>query len=266
MRNKLALLALAFALLATPLLAADPVIHRGVDAFTTSSDGSTHVGFASNPLPAGFFCEGSAPFSGTIALQGKPIATDNAKLGTIDTIVERLDDARFDANGVALTRVRLAALSLVGTAPVVTSCGTYKVRVGLAGAQRETIMRITRENEFGGTYVSPLAVNTRVTFIPVSGKLADRRSVDFVLNFPSHAPTSWAYGPAEPVRIQQAFRADVNGDGKPETSFAGAGNFIAGARSVGGDLEAYGGGTYICHYSGDVDQHCYYLCDGCQIP
>jgi hypothetical protein len=154
---------------------------------------------------------------------------------------------------------------LVGTAPVVTSCGTYKVRVGLTGTQRETIMRITRLDEFGGTYVSPLAVNTRVTFVPVSGKLADRRSVDIVLNFPSHGATPWAYGPAKPVRIQQAFRADVNGDGKPDTAFAGAGNFIAGARSVGGGLETIGG-RMICHQTGNGHDHCYWLCNECLEP
>ncbi len=267
MKHRVCLLGLALALLAAPVLTADTVISRGTDAFTTTGDGSTFVSFAGNPLPAGFFCPGSAPFTDTIALKGKPIATDSKKLSAIDTIVERLDDAAFDDKGVAVTRVRLQALSLVGTAPIQTSCGSYRVVVGLAGQQRETVMRITRESELGGTYVSPLAVDTRVVFVPIKGNTSPRRTVSVSINFPSHAPTPWALVSTTELAVQKPFLIDANGDGKPETSVSGAGNFLAGARHTDGGIQAIGGqGTYICHDSGTEEEHCYWLCSGCQIP
>ncbi len=43
-------------------LAADSIIERGIDVFTTPPDGNTFYDFARNPIPAGFFCEKSKPF------------------------------------------------------------------------------------------------------------------------------------------------------------------------------------------------------------
>jgi hypothetical protein len=60
MRNRgLLLAALAVVLLvsASPL-AAEVVIQRGVDIFTTTADGNTFYDFAQSPIPAGFFCKG----------------------------------------------------------------------------------------------------------------------------------------------------------------------------------------------------------------
>ncbi|HRC85154.1 MAG TPA: hypothetical protein PK413_06065 [Thermoanaerobaculia bacterium] len=262
MRSRLTLLVLALSLCALPLLAADNVIRHGTDAFTTTADGTTFVSFAKNPLPAGFFCEGSAPFAGSIGLKGRPMATNSPKLKSIDTVVERLDDATFDARGTALTRVRVQALSLVGTAPVRTSCGNFRVVVGLDGAQRETIMRITRQNELGGTFVAPLAVNTRITFVPVAGNSAPRRTVTLAIDFPGNGNQSWSY-PAAGLRVQTPFLIDANHDGKPETRVAGAANFLAGSRSQGG-LETWL--QTICHEYDAQESHCYTLCDGCDIP
>ncbi|HEX4954665.1 MAG TPA: hypothetical protein VF017_14835 [Thermoanaerobaculia bacterium] len=258
MRHKVSLLVVALALLTAPVLTADTVITRGIDAFTTPADGSTFVSFANNPLPAGFFCEGSAPFTGTVALKGKAIATDSKKLPAFDTVVERLDDAAFNEQGVALTRVRLSALSLVGTAPVQTSCGKYRVVAGLNGQQRETVMRITRENELGGTYVSPLAVDTKVIFVPIQGNTSPRRTVSVSINFPSHAPTPWALARAPEGALQRPFLIDTNGDGHPETSVNGSGNFLPGVRHTGSGIRAGAGGTYICHDSGTGEEHCYW--------
>ena len=61
-------------LLAIPSLA-QPTINRGVDLFVTPADGTTAVDFSTNPIPADFFCPGSAPFTGTVGLQGVPLAT-----------------------------------------------------------------------------------------------------------------------------------------------------------------------------------------------
>ena len=132
-RRNLAALVGAFLLGVSPL-AADPMIGRGIDIFTTPADGKTHYDFFRSPIPAGFFCKSSKPFSGRIAFKGLPLATEvPGELGTADTVVERLDDAVFDASGHATTRLRFRALSLVSIAPLKTSCGAFHAYVSLAG-------------------------------------------------------------------------------------------------------------------------------------
>jgi hypothetical protein len=77
MRNKAKLLAALAVVLLVGIspLAADTVIRRGIDVFTTTSDGSTHYSFAKNPIPAGFFCKRSEAFTGRVALKGLPLET-----------------------------------------------------------------------------------------------------------------------------------------------------------------------------------------------
>ena len=63
-------------LLAMPALAVSTTITTitsGVDIFSTST--GTVADFAISPLPAGFFCAGSPPFSGTVPLTGVPLTT-----------------------------------------------------------------------------------------------------------------------------------------------------------------------------------------------
>ena len=61
-------------LLALPVLAgsaafaAEPV-QKGVDMWMTVS-GMARTSFAKEPIPAGFFCEGSQPFTGTVTFRG----------------------------------------------------------------------------------------------------------------------------------------------------------------------------------------------------
>ncbi len=126
MRNRsvLAVLVVSLLLGLSPL-AADPVIRHGIDLFTTTSNGSTYYDFAQNPIPAGFFCKGSKAFTSRVALKGLPLATGSpGQLWGADTVIERLDDAALDANGVAATRIQMRALSLVSIAPIKTACGT----------------------------------------------------------------------------------------------------------------------------------------------
>src|SRR5262245_33596519 len=169
MNKGILLAALAVVLLVSVSpLAADVVIRRGIDSFTTTANGKTFFDFAETPIPAGFFCKGSAPFTGRVTFQGLPLATGApGQLHGADTVIERLDDAVFDASGTAETRIRFRALSLASVAPVKTACGAYHVYASLAGDQRETVMRIQRTQEGGGTFVAPLAVDARLTFIPV---------------------------------------------------------------------------------------------------
>jgi hypothetical protein len=57
MKKSSVLAALVFSLLlGLSPLAAEPMIVRGIDVFTTPSDGKTFYDFAQNPIPAGFFC------------------------------------------------------------------------------------------------------------------------------------------------------------------------------------------------------------------
>ena len=236
-------------------------------SFPTPADGRTFINFAQNPLPAGVLCEGSASFAERIPMKGLPLATDSKKLASIDTVVERLDDATFDAKGTALTRIRLRALSLQSLAPIATPCGSFDVYLTLKGTQRETIMRITREDAYGGSFVAPLAVASLVTFVPAGSTKGEPRSIGMAITFPNHTRESWAHPPTNELRILTPFRIDLDGDGKPETRLSGAGNFLAGARGTENGLEALpGGGTWYCHYSGEAHEHCYYLCDGCAIP
>jgi hypothetical protein len=223
--RRLAFLLLLSILLTAPAFAADPVIHRGIDVWTTSGNGSSYYDFKKNPIPAGFFCPGSAPFAEKVALGGVPIAvTGLGKGAKVDTIVERLDDAAFDGQGVASTRIVMRGLSLQSVKPIETSCGAFHVQVSLADTQRTTVMRIQRTNERGGTFAAPLAVNAKLTFVPVEGS-AQRPLVmvgDFT--FPAPQNAGWAYAPANPEPVT----ADLNLDGRPETRLPGVSNFVAG--------------------------------------
>ena len=65
-------IALLVSCVATSAFAADRVIQNGIDAWRTTDDGSTFVDFAKNPIPAGFFCPGSAPFKGRLTSRESP--------------------------------------------------------------------------------------------------------------------------------------------------------------------------------------------------
>lgn len=170
-RRPLILAIVFLALLGTFPAAADQTIHRGDDYWQTSGAGSTFTSFEEDPIPADFFCPGSPPFTGTIALEGSPLATDPPGfLGSIDTIVRRLDDATFDEQGVASTRIQLLALSLASPEPIDVGCESrFDVAVSLAGEQPKTEMKILRQDEDGGTYVAPLALRVRLAFTPADG-------------------------------------------------------------------------------------------------
>src|ERR1044071_4098843 len=144
---------------------ADPVIRRGIATFVTPADGKTFYDFAQSPIPTGFFCNRSKAFTGRVAFKGLPLTTAvPGQLGSTDTLIERLDDAAFDADGVATTRLQFRALSLVSIRPIKTSCGAFHAYVSLGGQQRLTRMSIRRTEEGGGSFEAPLAVDVRVTF------------------------------------------------------------------------------------------------------
>src|SRR3954470_17229869 len=210
----------------SPLLAAGEPIHNGVDLWMTVA-GFAQTSFADQPLPAGFFCESSQPFTGTVKFKGAPLAVEPAgSLGTIDTVVRRLDEAKFNAKGVATTRIQLMALSLVSTKPIETSCGKYDVAVSLSGKQPVTMMKIFQTDAFGGTYSAPLALNVKVVFTPVDSDKSGRREVTRRIDLGPGSNSVWAY--LNLPRYKQGVRVDTNGDGKPDMVLPAASNFLAG--------------------------------------
>jgi hypothetical protein len=165
-----------------------------------------------------------------VAFKGLPLAADPpGQFGVIDTVVERLDDAVFDDKGVATTRMRFRALSLVSIAPVKTTCGAFHVYLSLAGKQRVTQMTILRTQENGGDFLAPLAGDVKITFIPVKSarnksvrKLELKGSVNF-----SARPLPWSFTQGA-AKKAVGVTVDTNGDLTPDTLLPGTSNFLAG--------------------------------------
>jgi hypothetical protein len=231
-RGILAVLVCSFLLGLSPLAAADSTIQRGVDLFATRGDGKTFHDFAQNPIPAGFFCKGSKPFTGRVALKGLPLTTGTpGQLSDTDTVIERLDDADFDASGTATTRIQFRALSLVSIAPIKTGCGAFHVYVSLGGNQRVTTMKIHRTQDAGGNFVAPLAVNARVTFIPVKptrNKAAQKLELPADFTFPA-TPVPWRFSAGALAKERGPVIVDTNGDLIPDTPLPRTSNFLAGS-------------------------------------
>lgn len=253
-------------LVVSPLAAAgDPVIKRGIDVFNTLPNGKTFYDFAKSPIPAGFLCKGSPALTGRVALRGLPLQTEIAgQLRSADTIVERLDDAAFDANGLAVTRIKFRALSMVSMAPIRTSCGSFHVYVTLAEKQRTTTMRIYRTSERGGNFHAPLSIVTRISFVPTKGESLRRLEIQGIVNFPGKAiPWSFADN-SDMKKIAGSVFVDTNGDLTPDTRLPSTSNFASGWPSdgfkvataqAGGSGDCSPCGPEVCH-DADGEQHC----------
>lgn len=224
MRRRLIVALALLTLAALPVTAAER-IEDGADVWRTAT-GTTFTSFEKNPIPAGFFCPGSKPFTGRIALRGEPLKTAPAgSLGNVDTIVRRLDAAAFNENGEASTRIQLLALSLAGVKPFDSGCGLFDVKVSLAGEQPVTEMKILRTSPQGGTYLAPLKLNVKLAFIPVGGKVAAGELTNQVSLGPASGSV-WSYARKAPSR--STVRVDTDGDGTPDTLMPAASNFVAG--------------------------------------
>lgn len=215
-------------LLGSPLLSADSVIPHGIDAFSTSGNGKTFYDFSYNPIPAGFFCRGSKVFTDKVAFKGLPLAIEpQGHLRNADTVVERLDDIVFNDKGVGATRLKFRALSLVSTAPIKTSCGDFHVYVSLARQQRVTTMTVFRTHESGGKFIGPLAVDVRMTFIPVKpGQSKGARKLEITdrVTFPA-IPLPWSLVAATTAQKARPVKVDTDGDLLPDALLPGTSNF-----------------------------------------
>jgi hypothetical protein len=252
--------------LAAPAFAADRAIQNGIDVWETRGDGSTFVDFAQTPIPAGFFCPGSAPFTAKVAFQGVPVVTGTPKaLGNTDTIVQRLDDAVFNKRGTAITRTQVRALSLKSVAPFETGCGKFEATVRLDGSQPITQMVIRQENENGGSFTGPLWLNVKVSFTPVGRVSRESLEVPLEVRFPAKAVYPWRSKRVAPVPAGFV-QVDTDNDGIADTYLPGTSNFFAGLSSKPGRPGAVEKNQQVCHDTGTSEQHCTVLCNGCQIP
>jgi len=170
-------------------------IPAGFDYWQTLGSGATSYNFRSDPIPAGFFCRGSAIFRGEVNFEGVPLTTEPARiLGTTDTVIERLDEAVFDTRGIAKTRIRGRALNLTGTNAVKTNCGTWKVAARLADDQPVTEMVFRREHEHGGVFKADLRLRVEVTF--THQKTGATRSLNRLVSLPTVDDVPYAVGKA----------------------------------------------------------------------
>ena len=243
-------------LLAVPALAADRVIYNGIDLWQTPGNGSTFFDFAKTPIPAGFFCFKSEPFGGRIAFKGVPLATSApGALGATDTIVQRLDDAVFNRKGVATTRLQLRALNFESLAPVKTACGDFVAKVSLDGEQPITTMRILRENAKGGRFLAPIAVNARISFIPVGQPATEVLELHKSIVFPPLPNQRWQVPARNGSTAQGFLLVDTDGDNAPDTYLPGTSNF--------GVVSPRGAKTLVCPYGADLVCHLSSDCEHC---
>lgn len=245
-------------LLAVPAFARDAAITNGIDLWKTPGTGGTFVDFKQTPLPAGFFCASSAPFTGRIVFTGVPVRTNpGSALGNADTIIQRLDDAvftksvsalhpfnlresdgtvrqvepnAFQGQEVATTRLQVKAISFASVRPVSTGCGSYTVKASLSGEQPITEMVIVREQDAGGRFYAPLNLNVKLTFTPVRGGAP----LEVVRNiqFPAKPLSVWSEAPDKRSTVESFVRIDSDNDGAVDLMLPGTSNFAAGFKEL----------------------------------
>jgi hypothetical protein len=238
-----------------------------VDLWTTRGDGRTYIDFAKHPLPAGYFCFKSEPFTGKVVFRGLPVATaDKAGLGKTDTIVQRLDEAVFDKSGVARTRIQVRVLHFESVQAIHTACGDFNVEVRLNGPQPITSMKIVRESEHGGRFFAPIWVNGKVVFTPAGKRSGEILELTRNVRFPANQGISWAdHGvPGKALQRSGFILVDTDNDRSPDTYLPGtSANFAAGirvkqTRGVSGALQKmYYYDDNGCHFEeGRAEGHC----------
>jgi hypothetical protein len=154
----------------------------------------------------------------------------------------------------------LRALSLVSIAPIQTACGAYHVYVTLGGKQRVTMMSIYRTQENGGSFVAPLAVDTRMTFIPVRARSKGARTLELArgLTFPPRS-LPWTLTASAQRTGSSPVVVDTDGDFKADTVLPGTSNFSSGHLAENRTLNKLDQSLSccpVCHEDGGC-QHCY---------
>lgn len=215
------------ALVAIPA-SAQPTILKGSDLFATAA--GTFADFSTNPIPAGFFCPGSPAFAGAIPLSGVPLTTVPAGVAAgTDTIVERLTDGVFAADGTASMAVIVRALQLRGTLTVNCASGptTWTVNACLCGTQPVTkiVAKLTDDACGCGTFSGGLQLRVCLTFTRGSVTLGPiTQTINLNIN-----NMSWCYQPAAGTAApKDPFAVDTNCDRCPDQQVPGVTNFHPG--------------------------------------
>ena len=214
-----------------------PTIRKGVDLFETSATGGTQVDFASTPIPADFFCPGSAPFTGKVGLRGVPLSTAPVGVaGNTDTIVERLADAVFPAGATTVTiPVVVRALRLTSTANVQILCPDegkvteWRVDSCLCGGLQPTTNLTLTVNQACGCGVAngTLRLNACLRFTRLdTGQTVGPVSQALTLSV-KNLPWCPNAGNGDRV-IASPFGVDTNCDGQADLQLPGTSNFHPG--------------------------------------
>jgi len=203
-------------------------VPAGYDNWVTIGGGATFMDFADEPIPADFFCAGSATFDGRMNFEGIPLASDPpGALGVTDTIVERLDDAVF-TDGEAMSRLRVKAMHLESRDLFDSACGSWAVRAGLAKTQPTTTIVYRQLDDMAGTFDAEIVINVQLTFTNIDDP-TDVRVMERTVHFAEllQAPYSFskiANGPSAPERVmgkrsaQRQVMVDTNADNLPDTA------------------------------------------------
>jgi hypothetical protein len=175
------------------LPAISQVIPAGKDFWVTPANGQTYFTFPAGDVESLCGAPKSDLWDHRVALSGVPVAGSD-----YDTVVGRIDNAVFDATGIAKTRVQVSHLAFRGSS-LRTPCGSINWSVGLAGPQRVTDMVIRRTSDKGGIFNAQLAVDVEFRgFNAGSGAYVGSLFYAFDLPDPgagTGAGTPWSFGP-----------------------------------------------------------------------
>lgn len=174
------------------LPALSQVIPADKDPWVTPANGQTVFTFGPGDVESLCGLPADPTWDHDVVLQGVPFAGTD-----YDTVVARLDNAVFNASGVATTRAQVVALSFRSSAPTATPCGVFNWKVGLFGPQAVTKMVITRTTRTGGTFCTDIAVNAELQAFDLNGNYKGSVFANILLDQASAgACTPWSFDPA----------------------------------------------------------------------
>lgn len=188
------LAALLVGLVALPALA-QPNVPPGKDFWVTPANGQTFFTFPAGDVEALCGAPVSATWNHVVTFTGVNLSTSTVT--AYDTMIARLDNAVFNTNGVATTRVQVQALSFRSTATTSTPCGPLNWNAGLAGVQNTSQMTIRRTSATGGVFFAELFINAELKAYNAStGVYVGSLFYTFRLPDPAGgAGTAWSFGP-----------------------------------------------------------------------
>ena len=135
-------------------------VNSGYDTFTTPNNAQTFDDFASHPIKAGFFGDGSEEFTGRVVFKGgAPI--DPAKFGTADTVIERKQSVQVPGD----TALEVTGISFVSAAPITIKYANGSTTCNVA-VSKSTVKTSGGSMHFNadGTFTSSLTIYPKYHF------------------------------------------------------------------------------------------------------